>query len=524
MGTQITSLFGNDDDNTKFGQVVKDYLMSKGDTTQLPEKYTKDSEGNNIDSLTAFNNLFKDADEGLYRTEDSSGKTYAQIFKDVFGEDELTKLQNSIKTTSYSYKDYEGDDVNVTIEKIDPIKWLGPDALNTLESLTTNNAATTYLRELLAKVPQNGDYDTITQSFMRNSYNAIDGIVSQAEQDLNNDQPYQILTNISDQMRPNPVTQLMKKLPLYDSNVEKLLNKLQDQFDQGLDPTEFVIDPEDESYIPQAQQLLAITSAYIKAASSDQDLSNIYGHNKTINRFNQQHGIKVDPLAEIDENYANIYQIELQKYQDALNDDKWSLPYISKKNLGNSLLQFDQSKKALNKVHKAFWDSVRNAFVIDGKNILDKYVPTGDDEEDVRNASNIFYNAIQEHPEYLNQVLEQFTTNLNKQETANVNPKLTEAGFSNFDKAMYLIAAAGIKQDDALAFTKSFVQNHPDIVPLDAQFQIAKLGMAMVNNPKLIQKAISNLASKAGIELPTLSSTIFIPGIGGSGKTSVVAK
>lgn len=521
-GTEVTSLFGNDD--TKFGQVIKDYLISKGDATKLPEKYTKDSEGNNIDTLTAFNNLFNEADGGLYLTESSTGQTYAQIFKEVFGEDELTRLQDSIKSTQYSYIDEEGDNLNYTIDKIDPIKWLGPDALNTLESLTTNNAATTYLKELLAKVPQNGDYDTITKNFINNSNNIIDNVVLQAEQDLNNNQPYQVLTNISDQMRPNPVTQLMKKLPLYDSNVEKLLNKLQDQFDQGLDPTEFVIDPEDESYIPQAQQLLAITSAYIKAASSDQDLSNIYGHNKTINRFNQQHGIKADPLAEIDENYANIYQIELQKYQDALNDNKWSLPYISKKNLGNSLLQFDQSKKALNKVHKAFWDSVRNAFVIDGKNILDKYVPTGDNEEDVRSASNIFYDIIQEHPEYLNQVLEQFTTNLNKQETANVNPKLTEAGFSNFDKAMYLIAAAGIKQDDALAFTKSFVQNHPDIVPLDAQFQIAKLGMAMVNNPKLIQEAISNLSSKAGIELPTLSSTIFIPGIGGSGKTSVVAK
>lgn len=522
VGIETTSLFG--DDNTKFGQVVKDYLISKGDVTKLPEIYTKDSEGNDVDPSTAFNNLFKDADEGLYRTEDSSGKTYAQIFKDVFGEDELTRLQNSIKTTSYSYKDYEGDDVNVTIDKIDPIKWLGPEALNTLESLTTNNAATTYLKELLAKVPQSGDYDAITQSFVRNSYDAINSIVSQAEQDLNDNQPYQILTNISDQLRPNPVTQLMKKLPLYDSNVEKLLNKLQDQFDQGLDPTEFIIDPEDESYIPQAQQLLAITSAYIKAASSDQDLSNIYGHNKTINRFNQQHGIKVDPLAEVDENYANIYQIELQKYQDALNSDKWSLPYISKKNLGNSLLQFEQSKKALTKVHKAFWDSVRNAFVIDGKNILDKYVPTGNEEEDVRAASNIFYDVIQEHPEYLNQILEQFTTNLNKQETANINPKLTEAGFSNFDKVIYLIAAAGIKYDDALAFTKSFIQNHPDIVPLDAQFQIARLGMAMVNNPKLVQEAISNLSSKAGIELPTLTNTIFIPGIGGSGKTSVVAK
>ena len=60
----------------------------------------------------------------------------------------------------------EGDDVNFTIEKIDPIKWLGPNALNTLESLTTNNAATTYLKELLAKVPQNGDYDAITKNFI----------------------------------------------------------------------------------------------------------------------------------------------------------------------------------------------------------------------------------------------------------------------------------------------------------------------------------------------------------------------
>jgi hypothetical protein len=72
--------------------VVKDYLISKGDATKLPEKYIKDSEGNNIDTLTAFNNLFNKADGGLYLTEDSTGQTYAQIFKEVFGEDELTRL------------------------------------------------------------------------------------------------------------------------------------------------------------------------------------------------------------------------------------------------------------------------------------------------------------------------------------------------------------------------------------------------------------------------------------------------
>lgn len=38
-GTEITSLFGNDD--TKFGQVIKDYLISKGDATKLPENILK---------------------------------------------------------------------------------------------------------------------------------------------------------------------------------------------------------------------------------------------------------------------------------------------------------------------------------------------------------------------------------------------------------------------------------------------------------------------------------------------------
>ena len=61
--------------------------------------------------------VFNEADRGLYLTEDSTGQTYAQIFKDVFGEDELTRLQNSIKSTQYSYTDEEGDDLKTIINR-----------------------------------------------------------------------------------------------------------------------------------------------------------------------------------------------------------------------------------------------------------------------------------------------------------------------------------------------------------------------------------------------------------------------
>ena len=510
---QVSSLFGSNKEG--FGEVVKNYLFTKADTTKIPEKYTK----NYTNTEEALTKLFNEADEGLYRIEESTKQTYAQIFKEVFGEDELTRLQNSI--ISETYTDDEGDDI--TIDSLDPIKWLGENALDTLNTLSTKNSATNYLTEILSNTSQEATYKSTKDNLINTLQAQVDGAIASGEIALKNKQEYQILSNINVEIK-NPMTELMKKLPLYDSNIEQLLNKLQDQFDQGIDPTEFIIDPADEAYIPQALQVLNLASSYIQAASSDQNLSTIYGHNKTLNRFNKEHGVQVDPLAEIDENYANMYQIELQKYKDALDSDKWSLPYISKKNLGNSLLLFEQSKKALLNVHKAFWDSIKNAFTIEGKNILEKYVPTGDAEEDVRQASNLFYDAIQANPKALNEILKQFTNNIPQQGTANINPKLTEAGFSNYDKAVYLITTAGLQYDTALQAAKDFTQNHPSIVPLDSQFQIAKLGMAMVNNPKLIRDAIHTLAETSSIKLPVLDSTIFIPGIGGSGKTSVVAK
>lgn len=516
-GSSETSLFG--DNKESFGQVIKDYLISKGNVDNIPDAI-KNSAATNEE---AFENLFKAADKGLNNTEASTGKTYSEIFKDVFGEDELDRIDQSIISESFEEDDGEGGTDTVTLEHIDPIKWLGADALAAIEPLTTSNASTIYLKELLKNIPQEDTYTDTVGNIINTLKSTIDVAFTAAQGAIDSNKAYNILSNINVSVK-NPMVELMKKLPLYDSNIEKLLTKLQDQFDQGLEPTEFVIDPADEAYIPQAQQLLQLTSAYIQAASTDQDLSNIFGHNKTINRFNKEHGIKVEPLAEIDQDYANMYQIELQKYQDALNDNKWSLPYISKQNLGNSLLLFEQSKKALLNVHKSFWDSVKNAFVVDGKNILEKYVPTGDAEEDVRQASNLFYDAIQEHPEALNTILEQFTTDIYKQETANINPNLTEAGFSDYDKAVYLITSAGIKHDDFLQSAKNFIQKHPGIVPLDSQLQIAKLGMAMVNNPKLVRSAVRHLAEKSGTKVPILDSTVFIPGIGGSGKTSVVAK
>ena len=106
-------------------------------------------------------------------------------------------------------------------------------------------------------------------------------------------------------------------------------------FEDDDDINTFQLTGQEMQSLQQVQTVLNLASTYMRAASTDQDLTNIYGHNKTINRFNQEHKIKANPLAEIDENYANIYQIEIGKYLNMIDPNSYSLPFISNINQGN---------------------------------------------------------------------------------------------------------------------------------------------------------------------------------------------
>lgn len=123
-----------------------------------------------------------------------------------------------------------------------------------------------------------------------------------------------------------------------------------------------------------------------------------------------------------------------------------------------------------------------------------------------------------------NAIFDQFIDNINKQETTNLDQTVSYTTFNNYDKISYLLASLGVKSDDYLSFIKEEVDKYDNIVPIDAQLYLARIGIAAINNPSLVSSVINRIKKKSDIKVPILDRLLFISGIGGSGKTSVVAK
>lgn len=124
----------------------------------------------------------------------------------------------------------------------------------------------------------------------------------------------------------------------------------------------------------------------------------------------------------------------------------------------------------------------------------------------------------------VNAIFDQFIDNINKQETTNLDQTVSYTTFNNYDKISYLLASLGVKSDDYLSFIKEEVDKYDDIVPIDAQLYLARIGIAAINNSSLVSSVINRIKKKSDIKVPILDRLLFISGIGGSGKTSVVAK
>lgn len=124
----------------------------------------------------------------------------------------------------------------------------------------------------------------------------------------------------------------------------------------------------------------------------------------------------------------------------------------------------------------------------------------------------------------VNAIFDQFIDNINKQETTNLDQTVSYTTFNNYDKISYLLASLGVKSDDYLSFIKEEVNKYKNIVPIDAQLYLSRIGIAAINNPSLVSSVINRIKKKSDIKVPILDRLLFISGIGGSGKTSVVAK
>lgn len=156
-------------------------------------------------------------------------------------------------------------------------------------------------------------------------------------------------------------------------------------------------------------------------------------------------------------------------------------------------------------------------------NLLEGYSP----DMDLKDIEALLYENYYKYKAQgyeVNDIFDQFIDNINKQETTNLDQTVSYTTFNNYDKISYLLATLGVKSDDYLSFIKEEVNKYDNIVPIDAQLYLARIGIAAINNPSLISSVINRIKKKSDIKVPILDRLLFISGIGGSGKTSVVAK
>lgn len=156
-------------------------------------------------------------------------------------------------------------------------------------------------------------------------------------------------------------------------------------------------------------------------------------------------------------------------------------------------------------------------------NLLEGY----SEDMDLKDIEALLYENYYKHKAQgydVNSIFDQFIDNINKQETTNLDQTVSYTTFNNYDKISYLLATLGVKSDDYLSFIKEEVDKYDNIVPIDAQLYLARIGIAAINNPSLVSSVINRIKKKSDIKVPILDRLLFISGIGGSGKTSVVAK
>lgn len=156
-------------------------------------------------------------------------------------------------------------------------------------------------------------------------------------------------------------------------------------------------------------------------------------------------------------------------------------------------------------------------------NLLEGYSP----DMDLKDIEALLYENYYKYKAQgydVNAIFDQFIDNINKQETTNLDQTVSYTTFNNYDKITYLLATIGVKSDDYLSFIKEEVDKYDNIVPIDAQLYLARIGIAAINNSSLVSSVINRIKKKSDIKVPILDRLLFISGIGGSGKTSVVAK
>lgn len=384
--------------------------------------------------------------------------------------------------------------------------------------------------------------DSDVESYIQKLTQSVNNEVNSLVADVGNNAIVKLHNSIQSTIK-NPVIELVKSLAgkVLDKtqmpDVIDTLTKLDTNFDEIENIGELVLDGEQMKTLQNTRDALAMVATYLYAASSTPTGNNVIGHNKVINEYAKKHSDTVqnwEELPEIDDDYATIYQEQLNQFIKTL--DAWI--DLSNNNDINKRRQFEETDKALTRSFNGLWQANKQHFVIDVKdkhyNLLEGSIEDNNPDVSLFNYEKAFYGnfqkALQESGMSVSEFLKESNildklisfNQLEDQRITRLNPKMQYGNLSEFDKLQYIATMLSLNPVDYYNYLKSSVGENTDKAPIASQEYASKVAIAQTT--QTYRDIMKYAFDKSGSNLYNANNTVIITGDAGSGKTSVVGK
>lgn len=374
----------------------------------------------------------------------------------------------------------------------------------------------------------------------RNTENGLDKRISVIIDNLLSDPLIQSLSKLENKVfSVNPVANVVEAISKIstnnNTNIHEFLEQIYSQYQNGENAQSFQLTETQEKILMQFIEDLKMSQAFIHAASIYSNYETPVGHNKAINQFiaNHKDVFATDQiLPEISEDYANFLLNEVASFIKEANN--WL--ELSKINTSNKARKFTVAEEKYNKAVSEFYKANRDSFKINPDvDLLEGYETLGETDTPlgVARVEQLLHNnylKARAKGVTIEQILDALLpkiTNMNEvvsQLTSKLDENLDYSKLTSYDKLSLVIRSFAISPKKFYNTLLKFIQDNDNVAPLSIQEEVAKTVLAQQADPELINQTLNYLASKLKISLPILENTSIVLGLGGAGKSAVIAK
>lgn len=386
----------------------------------------------------------------------------------------------------------------------------------------------------------NGYYDQLMNDILPNELNSVENILNNIEANVRQDTTYKALIDLKRKLsfENNPTIKIIKavaeKLGEDFSDIESTLQSIYEQYERLDNIQDYLLSSPQIEALEKALRLIDLAKGFINASNQESNYFHIMPFYKSVNEFNKSHGIQLEELPELDKDVANVALTSLNFYDREIN--QWIT-----KSRNNSLNKIKEFKEFDQKFQKIKLDFLKQNLTKEG---FGEDLIEGMDSIDFDSPNALFEVAKQLHYNFkksgktakdlipiFKRVISGFGgSEFRLQKSTNLNGNITADNFTAYDKFTYLTAIFSEDPVDFYIYYKDFVENKSTnndgnpIAPLAFQEHVIKIAHAQEVNPSFINEVMEEIKKEFNFPIGYLSNTTIITGLGGAGKTQVVAR